>query len=93
MISLAQKRIEILDVEKRTSSLFVCFCRLVLRLEVPASLCAVAICSRAGRGMPDDDGLLAYWFGLRFLGAPRKVPVVDMMEGWNLNAGPASGQQ
>ena len=59
-----------------TSSLFVCFCRLALSVEAPASLCDVCE-SIAGRGMP--EGLFVNGACPLDLGVPLKVPVADIM--------------
>lgn len=63
----------------RTSSLFVCFARLALSVDVAASLWEMW-CSRAGRGMLEGVGLSAkcvvmFWLFGRFLGVPLMVPV------------------
>jgi hypothetical protein len=51
------------EAKRRTSSLLVCFCRLALTDEPPASLMAVLLLcevfSKTGRGIFEVDGLLA----------------------------------
>ena len=73
---------------KRTSSLLVCFCRLALTEEAPASLAAVpaGAPSWTGRGIPECPGLLlAAAKGMAPRppwrpGVPRRVPgLADMM--------------
>jgi len=40
-----------------TSSRLLCFCRLALMVDIPASLCEVGVCSSAGRGIAEAAGL------------------------------------
>lgn len=66
----------------RTSSFFVCFCRLTLMLDPPASLWVVWE-SSVGRGMFDaglfwNAGTVPRWFPAR-LGVPLMVPADEAM--------------
>lgn len=73
---------------QRTSSLLVCFWRLALIEEAPASLVPVGVLSSTGRGIPEGPGLLAKGMAPRpwRLGVPRRVPGLTDMMAWLLES-------